>query len=204
MTSLLTLEDVARAEQFFVGDPQVVTGEMAALVTLALRELRLHMLDARARGDLPAHVAGQPSPGEILSVLTPESMPKEQADMVRQVVREVVHLRGALTRVQNTGTHERDLRMKAEAERAKIEKENNALRAAIVSVCEHGASAPNVDIIVRTPLTMPPIEDRSLVWREAETRISKAVDAGQDPDPADLEIVQREHLKHVGFDPDDK
>lgn len=198
MSALVTMKDVVAMLATF--DWASVPTDQAAMLRASLEELRRHMLDAKARGELPAHVAGQLSPGEILSGLEVASMPPEKADLTRAVVREVVHLRSALTNAQNVGTRERERRAKAEEALAKVEKENNAIRAGIVSICEHGAAAPDVDIIVRTPLTAPPIQGRSQAWREAESRISKAVDEGMDPNPEDLAIVQREHLKHEGVD----
>lgn len=202
MSALVTMKDVTTMLATF--DWSSLPTDQAAMMRALLEELRRHMLDARARGELPAHVAGQLSPGEILSGLEVSEMSPEKADLARAVVREVVHLRKALTNAQNIGTRERDQRMRAEKALAKVEKENNAIRAGIVSICEHGAAAPDVDIIVRTPLTMPPIEDRSPRWREAEARIAKAADEGRDPDQKDLDIVLQEHLKHEGFDSGDE
>lgn len=177
----------------------------------ALDELRRHRADARARGALPIFVPGQPSAGEMTEALGfavyagPNSTDRDETDAVatiRGVIREVLHLREQVTRVQTIARVERDRRMAAEKKLGQKETENAALMRGIVALHESGLRAAEVGIVTRSPLNMPPIEDRSPRWQEASARIEAATNDGRDPDPADLEIVLSEHLKHEGFDAD--
>lgn len=170
------------------------------------------MKDARARGALPMFVPGQPSEGEMVNALDelaafvsadPDDEHLRSAEtLVRGVLREVLHLRQHVTHVQTVARGERDRRMAAEAEVAKLIVQRDALTLAVLKLHEAGATSPSVSVVgARAPLWEPPIADRSQRWIEAQARIEAATSAGKDAAQADMEIVLEEHMKHIGFEP---
>lgn len=183
---------------------------LASQVEVALRELQAHRADARARRALPLFVPGQPSEGEIMEAIgspifvaanPTEEGERRSVEMLRGVIREVLHLRQHVTHVQTVARGERDRRMAAEANVAKLTVQRDALTVAVLRLNEAGATSPNVVVGERTPLWEPPISDRSERWREAQARIEAATEAGKDAAQADMDIVLEEHMKHLGFEP---
>lgn len=187
--------------------------DFAVDVEDALRELQAHRADARARGALPMFVPGQPSEGEMVKALDelavfvsadPDDEHLRSAEtLVRGVIREVLHLRQHVTHVQTVARGERDRRMAAEAEVAKLIVQRDALTLAVLKLHEAGVTSPSVSVVgARAPLWEPPIADRSQRWIEAQARIEAATSVGKDAAQADMNIVLEEHMKHIGFDPD--
>ena len=180
--------------------------------SVALAELQQHRHGARARGALPMFVPGQPGEGEMVAALDelavfvsddPDDEHLRAAEkLIRGVIREVLHLRQHVTHAQTVARGERDRRMAAETNVAKLTLQRDALTMAVLKLHEAGATSPDVAIVNRTPLWEPPVADRSDRWREAQDRIEAATSAGKDAAQADMDIVLEEHLKHLGFPPD--
>ncbi len=146
-------------------------------------EVRGHRADARARWQVP------PLSGVVLSigrmndslerVIAQGASAPASIDDMRHAIREVVHLRDQLTRAQLLATKERDLRISSDEALRKIAVEVSLLR----------------ETLAQRPSPMVPVDRRSVRWREADARISAAVDRGEDPDPADMAIVLEEKTK---------
>lgn len=202
MNSLLTDAEIARLIDETLALQVAEWG--SPTLHSALLELQEHRRDVRARGVLPIFVPGQPGEGEMVDALTAlvskDATPdeREQAhNLMRGVLFEVLHLRRQVTRVQMHATNEQELRRRADVERMDAVAERDQLLVALRELGRRKAKEPAV--ITRTPVPDPPIDQRSPAWREASKRIDEAVDAGRDPDPADVDIAMREKLKSVGF-----
>lgn len=206
MTSLLTDAEIAR----LIDEAQAlgVAEWGSPTLSAALLELQAHRRDAHARGAIPLFVSGQPSEGEMVDALTAlvskDVSPNERNQayaLMRDLLFEVLHLRHQVTRVQMQATNEQELRRRADRERtdATADRDNLIVALRELSRKKLRTDGPEVAVVSRTPLPEPPTEKRSPEWQAASKRIDAAVDAGRDPDQADVDIAMREQLKAEGF-----
>lgn len=202
MNSLLTDAEIDR----LIDEAQALQVAEWGSPTLhaALVELQKHRQDARARRVLPLFVPGQPGEGEMVDALTTLTDKNAMLDareraheLLRSLLFEVLHLRRQVTHVQMVATNERDLRCRADRERMDAVADRDNL---LGRLRELSRRKPEPTVITRMPIPDPPADQRSKVWQEASKRIDEAVDAGRDPDPADVDIAMREKLKSAGFD----
>ena len=149
-----------------------------------VEEVRRHRADARARWQVPPLRGDVLSLGEMhealaLSASRHRHEQRPAREKMKQVIREVVHLREQLTRAQSLATNERDFRIRAMEECNRAKAEATLLREMLVT--QSGKVAP--------------VDKRSARWIEAEKRVSAAVDSGKDPSPEDMATIMDERLK---------
>lgn len=146
-------------------------------------EVLRHRADARARGEIPPLGPTSPTIGEMHDALMDVVSRGVEATLSRvlmeQVIREVLHLRGQLTRAQDLATRERDMRVEAQERENKARIEADMIR----------------EMMLERRQNSLPVERRSLRWIEAAKRIEEAVDKGRDANPEDMRIVLEEKTK---------